>query len=183
MHQPPAGKAAIIRRRFRDRAKFDELGKRLVGLFGGSQFDDLTERGGFLAADGGQFAEAVGGILFEDAQRIATSNGGVLAGVAGEHHTSALLTARSNSFTMSSRPTAPASSRTITLRAESVRCMAQSVSSFGKRDRFQLVLAERIGSGSSRSAEHRPRNLHCRECGSVRRGPCFCPCRPSHESR
>jgi hypothetical protein len=47
MHQPPAGRVAHHPSRFRDGAKFHELGKRLVGLFGGSQFDHLTEAAGF----------------------------------------------------------------------------------------------------------------------------------------
>jgi hypothetical protein len=41
-------------------------------LLGGSQLDDLAEGFGLLAADGGQLAETVVGILFENPQRIAT---------------------------------------------------------------------------------------------------------------
>ena len=98
--------------------KFNQLGKRLVRLFGGGQFDHLPERGGFLAADGRQFAETVGRILFDDAQRIATRDGGMLAGITGQDHPAIPRWARSNSFAMSSKPTAPASSSTITDRDE-----------------------------------------------------------------
>src|SRR5580658_4008612 len=47
----------IICGNFSHRAEFDELGKRLVSLFGGGKFNDLSERGGFLAADGRQLGE------------------------------------------------------------------------------------------------------------------------------
>src|ERR1035438_4214253 len=40
--------------------KLDQLGKRLVGLFGGGEFNDFPERGGLLSADGRQLAESVG---------------------------------------------------------------------------------------------------------------------------
>src|SRR5208337_4354235 len=76
---------AIIRQRFRDGPKFEQLGKRLVGLFGGGQFDHLPERGGFLAADGRQFAETVARVLFQNPQRVATRDAGMLAGVAAQH--------------------------------------------------------------------------------------------------
>ena len=67
-------KLTVIRRCFTDRAQFHEFGKRLVGLFGGSEFNDLPERFGLLAADGRKLAEAVIGILFENAERIATGD-------------------------------------------------------------------------------------------------------------
>ena len=71
-----------IRWRFADRAQFHEFGKRLVGLFGGGQFDGLPERCGLLAADGRQLAEAVGRILFDNAKSVATGDGRMLASVA-----------------------------------------------------------------------------------------------------
>ena len=76
---------AVVVEDFGDCAKFDELGKGFVGLFGGCHLDGLAEGLGLLAADGGQLAETVGRILFENPQRIATSDGGVLAGVARHH--------------------------------------------------------------------------------------------------
>ena len=79
-------KLAVIGQRLCHSTKFEQLGKSFIGLFGGSQLDDLPELFGLLAADGGQLAETVARVLFENAERIATSDGGVLAGVARHHH-------------------------------------------------------------------------------------------------
>src|SRR5208283_3754294 len=73
-------KLAVIRQRFRDGTEFEQLGEGFVSLLCGSQLDNLPEGGGLLAADGGQFLETVARILFQNPQRVAPGDGGVLAG-------------------------------------------------------------------------------------------------------
>ena len=56
------------------------------------QFDHFQIIGAKLAADGGKLAEGIARVLFQNAEGVATRDGGMLAGVAGEDEARAAIT-------------------------------------------------------------------------------------------
>ena len=119
------------------------------------QFDHFQVIGAKLAADGGKLAEGIARVLFQDAEGVATRDGGMLAGVAGEDQARAAITRQVEDLFHVFQAHGPG------LIQDDDRAMVDPMrrrihEQFLQRGgRLESVFAEHISGGGRRGAKHR----------------------------